>query len=104
VGLPGRAIRNKYLDEVSAGIKKPIKCPWRCLKTCDFTKAPYCIALALTNAKRGDLVEGFAFVGANAYRIDKIVSVKELMESLVEEYEEAKSKAIQSGSETLNDP
>lgn len=93
VGLPGRAIRNKYLDEVSAGIKKPIKCPWRCLKTCDFTKAPYCIALALTNAKRGDLVEGFAFVGANAYRVDKIVSVKELIESLLEEYEEARSRS-----------
>ena len=105
VGLPGRAIRNKYLDEVSAGIKKPIKCPWRCLKTCDFTRAPYCIALALTNAKKGDLVEGFAFVGANAYRIDKIISVKELMESLVEEYEEAaKSQSIHSGSEALNDP
>jgi len=104
VGLPGRAIRNKYLDEVSGGIKQPVRCPWQCLRTCDFTKAPYCIALALTNAKRGDLAEGFAFAGANAYRIDKIVSVKELMESLVEEYEEAKSKAIQSGSETLNDP
>ncbi len=105
VGLPGRAIRNQFLDEVSAGVKNPVRCPWQCLKTCDFTKAPYCIALALTNAKKGDLVEGFAFVGANAYRIDKIVSVKELMESLVEEYgEAAKSQSMHSGSEALNDP
>ena len=89
VGLPGRAIRNKFLDEVSAGIKKPFKCPWKCLKTCDYRKSPYCIALALTNAKKGNLDEGFAFAGANAYRVNKIVSVKELIEILLIEYEKA---------------
>lgn len=87
VGLPGRAIWNKFLEDVSAGVKKPFKCPWRCLKTCDFKKSPYCIVLALTNAKKGNLSEGFTFAGANAYRIDKIVSVKELVGTLLEEYE-----------------
>jgi hypothetical protein len=47
---------------------------------------PYCIALALTNAKKGNMVEGFAFAGANTYRVDKIISVKELIETLTEEY------------------
>ena len=47
---------------------------------------PYCIAVALTNAKKGDMDKGFAFAGANAYRVDKIVSVKELIDSLAEEY------------------
>ncbi len=89
VGLPGRAIRNKYLEDVSAGIKKPFNCPWLCLKTCDFKNSPYCIALALTNAKKGIFEKGFAFAGANAYRADKIVSVKELIETLSEEYERA---------------
>jgi len=89
VGLPGRAIRNKFLDEVEAGIRKPFKCPWKCLKTCDFKKVPYCIALALTNAKKGNLEDGFAFAGANAYRVDKIISVKELIETLLIEYERA---------------
>nr|WP_236777829.1 nitronate monooxygenase [Anoxybacter fermentans] len=89
VGLPGRAIRNIFLDEVSAGIKKPFKCPWKCLKTCDYRKSPYCIALALTNAKKGNLDEGFTFAGTNAYKVDKIVSVKELIETLLTEYEEA---------------
>ncbi len=93
VGLPGRAIRNKFLDEVSSGMRKPFKCPWKCLKTCDFRKTPYCIALALTNAKRGNLDEGFAFAGANAYKVDKIVSVKELIETLLTEYEKAAFKA-----------
>ncbi|MEA1912386.1 MAG: nitronate monooxygenase [candidate division WOR-3 bacterium] len=91
VGMPGRAIRNKFLEDVSVGIKKPFKCPWKCLKTCDFRKVPYCIALALTNAKKGKFEEGFAFAGANAYRIDKIISVKELIETLLEEYEKAAS-------------
>ena len=92
VGLPGRAIRNQFLDDVSSGIRKPFKCPWRCLRTCDFRKVPYCIALALTNAKRGNLEEGFPFAGKNAYRVDKIVSVKELIETLLEEYEKAVSE------------
>jgi len=92
VGLPGRSIRNKFLDDVSAGIKKPFKCPWKCLKTCDFRKTLYCIALALTNAKKGNLEEGFVFAGANAYRIDKIISVKELIENLLKEYERAASQ------------
>jgi NAD(P)H-dependent flavin oxidoreductase YrpB (nitropropane dioxygenase family) len=89
VRLPGRAIRNQFLEDVSSGIKRPIKCPWKCLRTCDFRKVPYCIALALTNAKRGNLEKGFAFAGANAYRVDKIISVKELIENLLKEYEEA---------------
>ena len=89
VGLPGRAIRNKFLEEVSIGVRKPFKCPWKCLMTCNFKKAPYCIALALTNAQQGKLKDGFAFAGANAYRVDKIISVKELIASLLEEYKKA---------------
>ncbi len=89
VGLPGRAIKNKFLEEVKAGIKKPIKCLWKCLRPCDFKKVPYCIALALTNAKKGNLEEGFAFAGANAYRVDKIMSVKNLISELVTGYEKA---------------
>ncbi|NQT02307.1 MAG: nitronate monooxygenase, partial [Planctomycetes bacterium] len=86
VGLPGRAIRNQFLDRVSSGAKEKFKCSWKCLKSCDFKNVPYCIALALTNAKKGNLEEGFAFAGANAYRVDKIISVKELIGTLVEEY------------------
>jgi NAD(P)H-dependent flavin oxidoreductase YrpB (nitropropane dioxygenase family) len=86
VGLPGRAIRNKFLERVSSGVKETFTCPWKCLKSCDFKNVPYCIALALTNAKKGNLEEGFAFAGANAYIVEKIISVKELILTLVEEY------------------
>ena len=87
VGLPGRAILNRFLERVASGVKMPFKCPWKCLRTCDFKNAQYCIGLALTNAKKGDIENGFAFAGANAYRADKIISVKELIGTLVEEYE-----------------
>ncbi len=86
VGLPGRAIRDKFLERISSGVKETFKCNWKCLKSCDFKNVPYCIGLALTNAKKGDLENGFAFAGANAYRVDKIISVKELIETLIEEY------------------
>lgn len=95
VGLPGRAIRNKFLEEVSIGVRKPFKCPWKCLMTCNFKKAPYCIALALTNAQQGKLKDGFAFAGANAHRVDKIISVKELIATLLEEYKKASNNLFQ---------
>ncbi len=86
VGLPGRAIRGDFLERVSLGVKETFKCSWKCLRSCDFKNVPYCIGLALANAKKGDLENGFAFAGANAYLVDKIISVKELIETLVGEY------------------
>lgn len=86
VGLPGRAIRNTFIEQVQAGKQYPNKCSWKCLKTCDFRKTPYCIADALVNAQQGHLLKGFTFAGANAYKVDKIVSVKDLVKNLEEEY------------------
>jgi nitronate monooxygenase len=88
VGLPGRALRNKFLSRVASGEKESFKCPWKCLRSCDFKNVPYCIALALNNAKLGKIDEGFAFAGSNAYRVDEIISVKELIETLCDEYEQ----------------
>ena len=88
VGMPGRAIWNDFLQNVKSGLKKPVKCPYHCIKTCDVVGSPYCIAHALLNAKNGNMEEGFAFAGANAYRVKDIVTVKQLMESLKSEYDE----------------
>jgi nitronate monooxygenase len=89
VGMPGRVIRNQYTDDVASGVKKPFKCPYHCIITCDYKNSPYCIAHALMNAQRGNFEGGFAFAGANAYRVHEIISVKELVAALVSEYEEA---------------
>ena len=87
VGMPGRALRNQFLDEVEAGERKPYACPWHCIVTCDVEKAPYCISLALLNAQKGRLDKGFAFAGANAWRVTKILKVQDLVDSIVAEYE-----------------
>lgn len=86
VGLPGRAIRNQFIQDIENGKKKPFSCPYHCIISCNCTDSPYCIALALLNAKKGKLKKGFAFAGDNAYKVDRIVSVRELISSLLEEY------------------
>ncbi len=87
VGLPGRALKNSFLEDVSRGKRSPRKCVFKCLRSCDEQKAPYCIAQALLNAYKGKLKNGFVFAGANAYLVDKIVSVRELFNSLKEEFD-----------------
>jgi nitronate monooxygenase len=97
VGMPGRAIRNPFLDDVGAGQRVPFTCPYHCIVTCDYQNSPYCIALALINAQRGRMGHGFAFAGANAPRATEIVSVKALVETLLEEYDAAAAQAPQGG-------
>ena len=86
VGLPGRAIKNQFLDEVADGKRHPFSCPWKCLKSCNYTTANYCISIALIKAKKGNIDQGFAFAGANAWRSNTIISVKELFNNLSSEY------------------
>jgi len=85
VGMPGRVIRNEFVKKVTEGAQVPFGCEYKCLYTCDANKVNYCIAKALLNAYRGELDKGFAMCGSNAYRIDKIISVKELIAELVTE-------------------
>lgn len=89
VGLPGRALRNQFIEDVKQGKKTPFKCPYHCITTCNHKDSPYCIAMALSNAKKGKLDLGFSFAGKNAYRVDRITSVKELIGSLIGEFEQA---------------
>lgn len=78
VGMPGRAINNEFMKKVKAGNRIMGKCR-RCVKTCNPATTPYCISQALINAVKGDVDNGLIFCGANADRIDKIVTVEELM-------------------------
>jgi nitronate monooxygenase len=89
VGMPGRAVGNDFLEAANKGRKIPFKCPFHCLKTCDPAKSPYCIGIALANARKGKFSYGFAFAGKNAYRINRIVSVADLMAELAHEYSQA---------------
>ncbi len=88
VGLPGRAIQNKFIDDVNAGVKKPFNCPYHCISTCEQSTSPYCIMIALMSAQKGNMKNGFAFCGTNAYRAKEIITVKQLTDTLISEYNE----------------
>ena len=90
VGMPGRAIISNFIKKVKAGKKQPKKCPFKCIKTCDISKSPYCIIIALINALKGNFENGYAFAGANAFRATRISSVKEVFQSLLKEYRESR--------------
>jgi len=83
VGLPGRAVKNKFLEEVERGIQKPFRCAYQCIKTCKVTNAPYCIAQALLNAAKGNMEKGFAFTGSNGYKIKEITDVKTVIKTII---------------------
>ena len=88
VGLPGRAIRNEFLVKAKAGLKHPKVCARHCITTCKEEASPYCISSALLNAVHGRLEEGFAFIGANGYRIQSVTTVPALMQELADGYRE----------------
>jgi len=88
VGLPGRAIKTPFVKKILEG-KAPKPDPKKCQgcigMVCDRS---YCILEALENARKGDLENGLVFAGSNVWRINKIVSVKELIQELVLEANE----------------
>lgn len=86
VGMPGRVIFSNFIQKIKDGEKQPKVCPFHCIKTCDISKSPYCIILALYNAFKGNMDDGYAFAGANAFKATNITSVKETFRSLLEEF------------------
>lgn len=85
VGLPGRVINSSFVEKVKQGLTMPFKCSYKCLRTCEPDKAPYCIAKVLANAAKGKMDESFVFAGSNAYLCNEIVPVKVLVEQLTKE-------------------
>lgn len=83
VGMPGRAISNKFIDKIKANIKPKIEKCNNCLKTCSLEKTPYCISQALINSVNGDVDNGLIFAGSNAHRLNKIQTVKSVIKELV---------------------
>ncbi len=87
VGMPGRSIFNRFLQEAADGQRRPKVCRHNCIRSCNPKTTMYCIADALFSAFKGNLRDGFAFVGSNAGRIKKISTVKEIFTELEEEYD-----------------
>lgn len=81
VGLPGRAIKNKFIENVLISKPKISKC-YNCLIPCNPKDTPYCISTALINAVKGNLDDALLFCGADAYKIKELKSVKEVIDEL----------------------
>ncbi|VAW41529.1 Enoyl-[acyl-carrier-protein] reductase [FMN] [hydrothermal vent metagenome] len=86
VGLPGRAIKNKFVQDLMGG--KPVKpesCEYKCLKKCDYL---YCINQRLNMAAgQGDTENGLVFSGENVYKLNEILTVKQVFEQFVSQAE-----------------
>ena len=82
VGMPGRAIYNKFIKGTEIEKNKIDKC-YKCIKTCNVLNTPYCITKALINSVKGNIENGLIFCGSNVYKAKEIVSVHNLMQELV---------------------
>ena len=77
VGMPGRALNNDFVMR-----QEKINCI-NCLTHCNPKTTPYCISNALIKAVRGDINGGLIFCGANAHKVSRISTVKEVIDGLL---------------------
>ncbi|RDY23522.1 nitronate monooxygenase [Romboutsia maritimum] len=84
VGLPGRAINNKFLEKINSNTPKIAKC-YNCLVSCNPKTTPYCISTALINAAKGDIDNALLFCGHDAYKINELSSVSQVIDELISE-------------------
>jgi hypothetical protein len=84
--MPARAINSPLLKRLKMGEKFPPEICNGCLTGCKKgNETPYCISRALIEAVNGNWENGLFFCGENAWRINQIVTVKELMETIEKE-------------------
>lgn len=84
VGLPGRALRNPFVDKLMLGCQpEPERCR-KCLKECS---NKYCVIQALENSRIGKVDEGLVFCGQNVYKIKEILSVRDIFSNILAEVE-----------------
>jgi len=90
VGLPGRALKNPFVEEINEGIIPSEVCK-SCLKHCSHS---FCIISALSRAQQGDVDTGLVFTGEYIYKIKEILSVKEIFNKLLKEIESINTLSV----------
>ena len=87
VGYPARAIKTNLLALVDKRQGPKINCISNCVSPCgrgkEASKVGYCIADRLFDAYYGAKNTGLFFSGANGYKLDRLISVKELIRKLI---------------------
>lgn len=86
-GLPGRAIISNQEQIVLHDQLHGTMCNNGCLKKCSYkeTGERFCIVSALDRAQRGDVESGLVFCGSNAWRAERITTVREVFDELFAE-------------------
>lgn len=86
VGLPARGVKTNLQFSIENNTAPKVQCISNCVAPCnrghEAKLVGYCIADRLGAAYNGDEDTGLFFTGSNGYKIDKIISVHELMEKL----------------------
>lgn len=92
-GLPGRAIKKNIEQVRQRDLDHDVYCPLNCLKKCAYreNRERFCIVNALERSRLGDMDTGLIFCGTNAWKADRITTVKEVFEELFPEQERAVS-------------
>lgn len=87
VGYPARGVKTNLQYSIEQGTAPKIACISNCVAPChrgeEAKAVGYCIADRLSDAYDGDLSRGLFFSGSNGYKLNEIISVKELMHKLV---------------------
>ena len=87
VGYPARGVKTNLHKLIEENKAPKIKCISNCVAPCNRGEEAkvvgYCIADSLSDAYDGKLETGLFFTGSNGYRLNEIISVKELMDKLI---------------------
>jgi len=88
VGYPAQGVVTNLTHLVEKREGPAIKCISNCVAPCkrgeEAKVVGFCIADRLSDAYEGNTETGLFFSGTNGYRLNKIISVKELMQKLTE--------------------
>jgi len=86
VGYPAQGVVTNLIHLIEKREGPAIKCISNCVAPCnrgeEAKEVGFCIADRLSDAYEGNLETGLFFSGTNGYKLDKIISVKELMDKL----------------------
>ena len=86
VGYPARGVKTNLQTMIEEGTAPKISCVSNCVAPCkrgiEAREVGFCIADRLSDAYDGVVESGLFFSGANGYKLDEIITVKELMHKL----------------------
>jgi len=87
VGYPARGVKTNLQTMIEEKTAPKIACVSNCVAPCNRGEEAkivgYCIADRLSDAYDGKVESGLFFTGSNGYRLDKIITVKELLDILM---------------------